>query len=99
VAIGQGSIASAANTVSVGTPTARRRIVNVAPGTQPNDAVTFAQLQAATAAVAPSSVTAPSAADAGMRQEVRALRALVTQLQARIAQLERRVVADAGAAE
>jgi hypothetical protein len=41
-----------ANTVSVGTSTNRRRIVNVAPGVGANDAVNLAQMQAAVAAIA-----------------------------------------------
>jgi autotransporter adhesin len=50
VAIGAGSLANVANTVSVGSNSLKRRIVNVAPGTQPNDAVNFAQLEAALSA-------------------------------------------------
>jgi autotransporter adhesin len=84
VAIGQGSVANAIDTVSVGNNSLKRRIVNVAPGTQPNDAVNFAQLQAATAAVAPSG-----------NAELSALRALVSRLEARIAQLERGALAAA----
>jgi autotransporter adhesin len=47
VAIGPGSVANVANTVSVGANKLKRRIVNVAPGVGPNDAVNVAQLQAA----------------------------------------------------
>jgi autotransporter adhesin len=78
VAIGHGSVANAIDTVSVGNNNLKRRIVNVAPGTQPNDAVNLAQLQAATAASAASN----------LQQEVTSLRTLVQRLEARIAQLE-----------
>ncbi|HEX2352549.1 MAG TPA: hypothetical protein VHJ16_07200, partial [Xanthobacteraceae bacterium] len=40
VAVGQGSVASAPNTVSVGAPGGERRITNVAPGVAPSDAAT-----------------------------------------------------------
>jgi autotransporter adhesin len=45
VALGSGSVAGEANTVSVGSATNQRRITNVAPGTAPGDAATFGQLQ------------------------------------------------------
>jgi len=45
VAVGANSVADADNTVSVGSSTAQRRIVNVAAGTQANDAVNVTQLQ------------------------------------------------------
>jgi autotransporter adhesin len=80
VAIGHGSVANAADTVSVGSQNLKRRIINVAPGIGDNDAVTVAQLNAATAAPA----------TANWQQEVTALRALVQRLEARIAQLEGR---------
>nr|WP_192813449.1 YadA-like family protein [Dyella japonica] len=48
VALGAGSVANEANTVSVGSAGNQRRITNVAPGINPNDAVTLAQLQQAT---------------------------------------------------
>jgi autotransporter adhesin len=44
VAIGAGSIASAPNTVSFGTPGNERRLTNVAPGVNPTDAVNLNQL-------------------------------------------------------
>jgi autotransporter adhesin len=50
VAIGNGSVANLPNVVSVGTAGAKRRIVNVANGVSPSDAVTMAQLQAALSA-------------------------------------------------
>jgi hypothetical protein len=62
VAIGNGSFANVADTVSVGNSSLKRRIVNVAPGTQPN-AVNLAQ------------PTADSAV-AGLQQEVTALRTM-----------------------
>jgi autotransporter adhesin len=50
VAIGNGSVAREVNVVSVGATTIKRRIVNVAPGVGPNDAVNVAQWQAALSA-------------------------------------------------
>jgi autotransporter adhesin len=50
VAIGAGSVANANNVVSLGSNGIKRRIVNVANGVNPNDAVTVAQLQAALSA-------------------------------------------------
>jgi len=47
VAIGQGSVASAPNTVSVGAPGSERRITNVAPGISATDAATVGQLSSA----------------------------------------------------
>ncbi len=46
VALGRGAIADQANTVSVGRAGAERRIVNVAAGTAPTDAVNVSQLNA-----------------------------------------------------
>ena len=43
--IGAGSVASEANSVSVGSPGKERTITNVAPGVSPTDAVNVAQLQ------------------------------------------------------
>ena len=48
VALGYGSVANQANTVSVGTVGGERRVVNVAAGTAPTDAVNVSQLNAAT---------------------------------------------------
>ncbi|MGN0858612.1 MAG: ESPR-type extended signal peptide-containing protein, partial [Stenotrophomonas sp.] len=50
VALGAGSIASRANTVSVGSAGAERQITNVAAGVQSTDAVNKAQLDAVAAA-------------------------------------------------
>ncbi len=49
VALGQGSVANRANSVSVGNAATglTRQITNVAPGTEPNDAVNLGQLQGA----------------------------------------------------
>lgn len=44
VALGAGSVASEANTVSVGSDTVKRRLTNLADGTQPSDAATYSQL-------------------------------------------------------
>ncbi|WP_039599232.1 ESPR-type extended signal peptide-containing protein [Ralstonia sp. A12] len=44
VALGSGSIASAANTVSIGNTTTQRKLVNMAAGTQATDAVNVSQL-------------------------------------------------------
>jgi autotransporter adhesin len=51
VALGSGSVADRANTVSVGSRASQRQIVNVAAGTQGNDAVNVSQLTSALAAV------------------------------------------------
>jgi len=99
VAIGLGSIANVANTVSVGSSANRRRIVNVAAGVGPNDAVNLAQLQAAVAAArfAPLSVAPAGATDTELvgdvRRELAELRTLVRQQQQRISELESRSVA------
>ncbi|MDE1179755.1 YadA-like family protein [Paraburkholderia sp.] len=45
VALGDGAIADQANTVSVGAQGSERRIVNVAPGSAPTDAVNMQQFQ------------------------------------------------------
>lgn len=44
VALGVGSVADEANTVSVGSDTVKRRLTNLADGTQPSDAATYSQL-------------------------------------------------------
>ena len=44
VAIGAGSVASAPNTVSFGSPGAERRLTNIAPGISPTDAATWGQV-------------------------------------------------------
>ncbi|SDW89800.1 YadA family autotransporter adhesin [Lysobacter enzymogenes] len=49
VALGQGAVADRANTVSVGNAGQQRQIVNVAAGSQDNDAVNVAQLKASQA--------------------------------------------------
>jgi autotransporter adhesin len=87
VAIGQGSVANVAHTFSVGAPNLFRRITNVQAGLSPNDAVNVQQLQAATAAPAV----------ANMQEEMKALRALVQRLEARISQLEGRAANSARA--
>ena len=46
VALGQGSVADVANTVSVGNSTTKRKIVNMAAGTADTDAVNVSQLKA-----------------------------------------------------
>ena len=64
----------------------RRRIVNLAPGVGPTDAVNVAQLQAAVSAAA-SSAAAPSTSVAPTgNDELTALRALVTRLEMRLDQ-------------
>jgi autotransporter adhesin len=99
VAIGAGSVANVADTVSVGSNKLKRRIVNLAPGSGPSDAVTVAQLQGALSAARASAPVAPND-----NAELTALRALVARLEARldqqqqrIAQLEGRTVASAPA--
>jgi autotransporter adhesin len=49
VALGAGSVANVANTVSVGAPGAERRITNVAPGISQTDAVNVGQLNSVAA--------------------------------------------------
>ncbi|QQQ03270.1 YadA family autotransporter adhesin [Lysobacter enzymogenes] len=46
VALGQGAVADRADSVSVGNASQQRQVVNVAAGTQDNDAVNLAQLKA-----------------------------------------------------
>ncbi|MPZ56690.1 MAG: hypothetical protein GEU91_09390 [Rhizobiales bacterium] len=58
VAIGSGSIATAANTVSVGNAGSERRIVNVAAGVKPTDAVNLRQVRQTLSAAAVSSFIA-----------------------------------------
>jgi autotransporter adhesin len=72
VALGTLSIADRAGTVSVGSATNRRQIVNVANGTQSNDAVNVSQLQSVTALLgggaalkSDGTVTAPTYSVAG----------------------------------
>ncbi|AFT88890.1 YadA-like family protein [Paraburkholderia phenoliruptrix] len=52
VALGSNSVADRANAVSVGSSTAQRQIINVAAGSQDNDAVNLGQMNAAIQAVA-----------------------------------------------
>jgi trimeric autotransporter adhesin len=47
VALGQGSVADRPNSISVGSALLQRQITNVAPGTQPTDAVNLQQLNLA----------------------------------------------------
>jgi autotransporter adhesin len=108
VAIGYNSVANVANTVSVGRPSLQRRIVYVATGVNPTDAVNLAQAQAlataaaasAVASVAPPSRTADNAGRGldDMRRELTELRALLQQQQRRIAELEGSRTASAPAA-
>ncbi|MFM0565020.1 YadA-like family protein [Paraburkholderia sediminicola] len=51
VALGAGSTADRTDVVSVGNSTSQRQIINVAAGTQSNDAVNISQLKGATAAI------------------------------------------------
>lgn len=67
VAIGRASVANREDTVSVGSTTLRRQVVNVAAGTQANDAAIVQQLRAGVQALgggadvaADGSITAPS---------------------------------------
>jgi hypothetical protein len=93
VAIGGGSVANVADTVSVGTHTAHRRIVNVAPAVANTDAVTLAQAKAlATAAARTAMLSATDSSD--IRRELADLRAMVKRQQERIAQFERREAAN-----
>ena len=51
MALGSGSVATEANTVSVGSDASQRRITNVAAGTAATDAATFGQLSAVSSRV------------------------------------------------
>jgi autotransporter adhesin len=51
VALGSNSVANQANTVSIGTVGGERRIVNLAPGTAPTDAVNLSQLTGVATAI------------------------------------------------
>ena len=81
VAIGSGSLANVADTVSVGTNTARRRIVNVAHGVGNTDAATLGQVKAIATAAA-------ETANADLQRDVAELRALVKQQQQELAALK-----------
>ncbi|KAB0684707.1 YadA-like family protein [Burkholderia territorii] len=70
VALGRSSVADRANTVSVGSANARRQIVNVAAGTQANDAVNLAQMNAAIAAADDPYITVNSGTYAPARASV-----------------------------
>ncbi|HET7680803.1 MAG TPA: hypothetical protein VFK79_11810 [Xanthobacteraceae bacterium] len=80
MALGSGSLANVANTVSVGTSTARRRIVNVAPGIANSDVPTLGQVKNIAAAA--------EIANADAQQEVAKLRTLVKQQQQELAALK-----------
>jgi trimeric autotransporter adhesin len=106
VAIGINSIATVANTVSVGRAGSERRIMNLAAGVKPTDAVNLAQVQAmlsaAPASAPPLLPQSSGGADAtpikdgsDIRRELTELRTLVREQQQRIAQLESRNVAAA----
>jgi trimeric autotransporter adhesin len=98
IAIGSGSVADVANTVSVGTNAAKRRIVNVAAAVNPTDAVNFAQAkQLASASMSAETTAGEASALKDVRREIAELRGLVRQQQARIAQLERDTVSAARA--
>jgi autotransporter adhesin len=86
VALGYNSLANELNVVSVGSPNARRRIVTVATGVNPNDAVNLAQLQAAMRVAARTASQAGGGDD--LRQELADLRAIVQQQQREIAELK-----------
>ena len=92
VAIGDGSLANVANTVSVGTTAARRRIVNVAPAIADSDAATLGQAKALAAAAASEAVvaTGKSQASDDVRREMDELRAMVSTLRQELSELQRR---------
>jgi hypothetical protein len=101
VALGYRSVADAIGTVSVGSDSLKRRIMNVADGINPNDAINLAQLQAALNAASNSHSAAGG--DAAALQELAGLRSLVERLegqleqqQQRLAKLEARRAAAAG---
>jgi autotransporter adhesin len=68
VAIGNNSLADVANTVSVGRKGAERRIVNVAAGVKPTDAVNLAQVKALIASAASGASPAAAATPAAPEQ-------------------------------
>jgi autotransporter adhesin len=72
VALGQGSVANVANTVSVGTATNQRQITNVAAGVQATDAANVSQVNAALA-------TAKTYTDASSQQTLSAANAYTNQ--------------------
>jgi autotransporter adhesin len=72
VALGQGSVANVANTVSVGTATNQRQITNVAAGVQATDAANVSQVNAALA-------TAKTYTDASAQQTLQAANAYTNQ--------------------
>ena len=91
MAIGDGSVANVADTVSVGRNTLQRRIVNVAAAVNPTDAVNLAQASNGGADNANHLIE-------DMRQELTNLRALVQRQQQDIAELKRNKTAAADAA-
>jgi hypothetical protein len=101
VALGHKSIANENYTVSVGRPGSPRRIVNVATGVQPTDAVNLAQMKALirrsmTVATPTPSASVPDTGDAqqtkgDVRQELAELSELIGQQEQQIAELERRL--------
>ena len=91
VALGSDSVADVFNVVSVGSPSLKRRVVNVANGTNSTDAVNLGQLQAATA-VSKSAIGDELGA---LRRELAQLKGLLRAQQDRIAELEMRSLSTA----
>lgn len=77
VALGADSVANQANTISVGSVGNERRIVNVAAGTAPTDAVNFGQFTTANNAVA-GQITAIQAVNTTQSGQITAIQALNT---------------------
>ena len=95
VAIGFGSIADAPNTVSVGTITARRRIVNLAQGVANTDAVNLGQVKNIAAAAAIEALANETIAKAvgdtvsnDLQRELRQMKNMIDLLQQEIAELK-----------
>jgi trimeric autotransporter adhesin len=78
VALGAGSIATQANTVSIGTPGNERRITNVAPGINLTDAVNVSQLRDTTTTIKTEafqqSVSYTNATAFGLRTEMKRIK-------------------------
>src|SRR5690606_38850022 len=73
VALGAGSVATQANTVSVGSPGNERRVTNVAPGVAPSDAATVGHVQSLVSEV-----------NAGLMSQISGLQAHVNRVHERL---------------
>jgi autotransporter adhesin len=99
VAIGTNSVANVVNTVSVGNSNTKRRIMNVAPAVAANDAVTLAQLQAATSAMVQAQSAAAPISAPDRATMIAALQRQLDELRAEVKQLRQLADRQASAAE